>query len=71
MTFETSAAAIDKAIDECAQFIPPAIEERAVNMFEAATEAMTGHVWVWADSSDEIRNQWRIRAFVENFQYSR
>jgi len=65
-------AALDVAlarplVEDC---IPKPIEDRAIALFEEGSLAITGHRWKWAESSDEIRNKWRLRAFIEYYDYT-
>lgn len=47
--------------------IPSAVEETARNEFERGSEAMFGKAWVWADSSEEVRNRFRIAALIRQY----
>jgi len=40
------------------------IEQKAKEMFERETRAMTGHEWSWDDASDEVKNKYRNIARV-------
>lgn len=63
-------SALDAALDmpRIEDRIPRYIEARAKELFEHQSQAITGHTWVWGDSSDEIRNKWRLEAFVEKWK---
>ena len=65
MSMEALNAILDRPRDQ----VPPAIEQRAKHLFEQQTLAVTGNVWDWLKASDEIKNKWRVRAFIENYHH--
>lgn len=43
--------------------MPPDVEARAVEMFQASTNGLCGTPWNWEESDEAIRNIWRLKAF--------
>lgn len=48
--------------------IPPDIEEAAIQLLEQESEAVCGVRWVWHDMADELRNRYRLWAFVNAYR---
>lgn len=57
-----------KLKDHLANIIPPDIEADAIQRFEQNTFATTGYVWVWEKARIEVRNRWRIIAFIAKIE---
>lgn len=45
--------------------VPVKVEQTAISKFKQSTQAQTGHEWDWEESSEEIRNIWRLKAYNE------
>jgi len=43
---------------------PRDIEERAIALFERHSLADTGHKWLWPESTEEVRNRYRLFVLV-------
>jgi hypothetical protein len=44
--------------------VPESIEAMAIEMFKAHSKGITGHEWKWEESSQDVRNIWRIKALL-------
>lgn len=53
------------AADKLTERIPRSIEARAINLFEQASLLKTGKVWRWGEADADMRNRWRLMAFIE------
>lgn len=53
-------AYLDKPREE--DNLPAAIEDAAAELFRMHSAAITGHEWIWADATREVKNVFRIKA---------
>lgn len=70
MSQETAMAEMDRCRERgrIEERIPPGIERRAIEIFEERSKMITGHVWDWEKAGDEVRNRFRLTAFVEKYK---